>query len=66
MGRGVQHGVRGIQRSEKSSNFDAARFQNFGCSRNKEGCFPNASMLQKMMHIRESSHLYRHADKGER
>ena len=49
----------------KSSNFDAEGFQSFGYSRNREDCFPNASMLQTMMHIKESPHLYRQAAKGE-
>ena len=58
MGFVVYKGVR------TGTNFDAKGFQNFGCSRNMEGCFPNASMLQTMMHIRESPHLYQQTDKG--
>ena len=41
------------KRVRKGTNFDAEAFQNFGCSRNREGCFPNANMLQTMMHISE-------------
>ena len=49
----------------KGSDFDVEGIQNFGPSRNMEGCFPNASMLQTMMHIRKSRHMYQQADKGE-
>ena len=52
MGSTVYKGVR------KSDNLDAKGFQNFGGSKKREGCFPNAGMLQTMMHIVESPHLY--------
>ena len=58
MGFVVYKGVR------KGSNFERERSQNFYCSRNREGCLPNASMLQTMMHVRESPHLYQQGVKG--
>ena len=58
MGLVVYKGVR------KCANFDTKGFRNFGCSRNRERCFPNTSILQTMMHITESPHLYQQKDKG--
>ena len=50
----------------KSNNFESQGIQNFCCSQNKQGCFPNASMLQTMMQIKQPPHVYQQVDKDER